>query len=198
MIWQKIISFVLLTVAVCAGPIAASAAVCYTITDLGTLGDGYSDAYGINNAGIVVGTSATGSETHAFFWKAGRMHDLGTLGGHYSVAHAVNDDGEVVGYSDLDPTALNAFRRHHAFLYSHGKMRDLGTLPGDIWSEANAINAQGKIVGTAGTGLSDSMGVLVQQAVIWSQGRIRPLGNPPSEAYGINRYGLVSNPSKIS
>src|SRR5436309_1672459 len=53
-----------------------------TMTDLGTLPGGYASyAYGINDAGQVVGTSEDSSGLrHAFLWSAGTMADLGTLG----------------------------------------------------------------------------------------------------------------------
>src|ERR1019366_3510518 len=58
----------------------------YKIIDLGTLGGTYSDAYGINDAGVVSGGAATLSQTNglaqtAFLWYNGKMKNLGTLGG---------------------------------------------------------------------------------------------------------------------
>lgn len=45
----------------------ASAAICYQITGLGTLYDTNSRAYGVNDAGQVVGAGGTlGGSTHAF------------------------------------------------------------------------------------------------------------------------------------
>ena len=51
------------------------------MSDLGTLGGLYSDAFGINNKGEVVGDAYTQhGEEHAFLYSAGGMTDLGTLG----------------------------------------------------------------------------------------------------------------------
>jgi probable HAF family extracellular repeat protein len=58
-------------------------------------------AYGINDAGTIVGQSpvSNGSE-HAFSWtKAGGIKDLGTLGGGSSAALSINTHGWIVGTS---------------------------------------------------------------------------------------------------
>jgi len=70
------------------------------MVDLGNLGGHLTYAYGINNAGQVVGqgTDASG-QMRAFVWDDGTMTDLGTLGGSYGAAFGINDAGQVVGES---------------------------------------------------------------------------------------------------
>lgn len=55
----------------------------YRLTDLGTLGGSSSSAFGINDTGQVVGSSAIAGDAvqHAFLYSNGSMADLGTLGG---------------------------------------------------------------------------------------------------------------------
>ena len=77
--------------------------------DLGTLGGTYSTPTGINDNGVVVGSSTTGAkEQHAFVWMpTNGMVDLGTFGDRSapgwplrtSFATAVSNAGEVVGAS---------------------------------------------------------------------------------------------------
>ena len=81
-----------------------SASAQWVMTDLGSLGSGYSRATAINDVGQVVGSAVAkfGSRTrwHAFVSQNGVMTDLGTLpGGKSSGAGAINDKGQIVGTS---------------------------------------------------------------------------------------------------
>ena len=115
--------------------------------DLGDLGGGYSEGYGINDMGQVVGKSGTraGATEHAFLYSDGVMQDLGTLGERMSIACGINNSGQITGASATVDGLV------HAFLYSNGAMTDLNTLvdQGSGWTllMGNAINDSGQIVG---------------------------------------------------
>ena len=156
----------------------------YTITDLGTLGGPDTRAYGVNDAGKVVGGSQSGSYMVAFSWDGGTMTNLGDLTGRGSFAHDVNEAGQVVGGSAL------ADWSNHAVRWQNGSMQDLGTLGGPV-SFAFDINNSGQAVGYA---WNDEA---IQHAVLWGSGGIVDLGDLDpmwpnhSAAYGINDAGQV-------
>lgn len=113
---------------------------------IATLGGSSNAAFGINDAGNIVGYSITTSGVaHAFLLSGGTLTDLGTLGGTQSIAHKINHSGQVVGYSTLTTGTLNP--PYHAFVWSPGgPMTDLGALAGNR-SIAYDINSLGQIVG---------------------------------------------------
>ena len=120
--------------------------------DLGSLSGGdRSRANGINNAGQVVGWSATANNLifHAFLKNPGQeMQDLGDLGGGYSEAYAINDAGQIVGVSATSVGSVSS----KAVLWEKGVMHDLSNLTVNLPSgvflyQARAINNKGWIVG---------------------------------------------------
>jgi probable HAF family extracellular repeat protein len=74
-----------------------------TTYDLGTLGGYFSQAFGINNAGQIVGcsTPAVGGEEsvpwEAFLYQNGRMQAIGGKFSKYLVPSAINDNGWIAG-----------------------------------------------------------------------------------------------------
>ena len=103
-------------------------------------------AYGVNNAGRVVGIGSSPSGFNRAFRtdaNGANLTDLGTLGGDESWAYAINSADQVAG------TASSLSIDLHAFLFSDVTgMTDLGTL-GGYTSTAFALDSTGNVVGTA-------------------------------------------------
>jgi probable HAF family extracellular repeat protein len=119
-----------------------------SVQDLGTLGTGlYSEAWGINNLGQVVGSSYTNggnglTGVHGFMYsEAEGLVDL-TPGSDRGFALDINDAGQVTGYK----TALGGF---HAFRWQEGTFVDLGVLPGMAHSVGWTINQFGQVAGNS-------------------------------------------------
>lgn len=118
----NVASAVVVLVAVAVGNAFAAP---YVLTDLGTLGGGASEAYGINSSGQVVGWADTSSGAqHAFLDSGGTMKDLGTLGGTDSCAYGINSSGQVVGVAETSSGTYDVF------LYTNGTMKDLTAASG--------------------------------------------------------------------
>lgn len=152
---------------------------------LGTLGGTFSQAFGVNSAGQVVGISHTnGNKTvRATLWNDSVAIDLGTLGGMSSYAFAINDGGRVVGMSE---SVENVGQR--ATLWDGGTAIDLGTLGGS-YGKALAINNSGLVAG-----ISYRSGDETYRATLWHDGYITDLGTlggSSSEAHAINDSGQV-------
>jgi probable HAF family extracellular repeat protein len=157
---------------------------------LGTpAGFNWSAAYGINDAGTVVGDGRTTNGTfRGIIWSPqGNMILLGTFGGSSSQATDVNNGGEVVGFASL----ANGYQ--HAFSAVDALMIDLGTLGGGS-SYAYGINDSGEIVGYSWLANGD------QHAFLYDDGTMLDLNSLiPSnsgwvllQAYGINDSGQVT------
>ena len=123
--------------------------------DLGLLGGISSEARGINNAGVIVGSSTTegNTTTHAVRWHRGTITDLGTLGGAASFAFGINDAGQIVGASQRP---FDTSGQYHATLWQEGKVIDLNRRldpatreAGWVLKWAMGINRHGAIVGIA-------------------------------------------------
>jgi probable HAF family extracellular repeat protein len=87
------------------------------MTNLGDLPGGadYSNVYGINDAGQLVGFSNAATGNSAFLWQNGVMTDLSTVAGvagtgwSLTEAWAINDVGQIVGSGRNPQGDISAF-----------------------------------------------------------------------------------------
>lgn len=164
----------------------------FTILDLGVLSGGtFSEAYGINNAGRVVGRARdTSGNSHAFITAPNSAINPATdllpllSGGIYNIGREINTTGQAAangGSSNGD----------RAFRFSGGTNTVINPSRGD-WSYAEGINDVGHVVG----GSSTQNGVNSPTvAYIWNGSTLVNLPFLPSGgysfAYSINSAGQV-------
>jgi probable HAF family extracellular repeat protein len=166
--------------------LAAQKQIHYAVTDLGTLGGTFSQAFGVNNKGSVVGYATLNGDTalHAFLWRKGVMTDLGTLAASpFSAAYSINDNDEAVGLSETSvPDPQNTCGDSLVCLpviWQDGVITDLPTLGGTD-GQASAINNRGQVVGSAQTSETDpTCQAPVVKPAIWEKGQVRALPTAP-------------------
>ena len=175
------------------------------INDLRTLGGTSSAAYGVNNAGQVIGIAQNaipdsfsiaglGTQTRAFLWQNGEMQDLLTLGGPDSFAQYVNDNGQVAGvsYTSDNPASNTGVPPLDPFLWKNGKMRDLGNFGGTndfLGPFIFGLNNRGEVTGTMALA-----GDQIDHAFLWDGEKLsdlQTLGGNFSFATGLNDAGEV-------
>jgi probable HAF family extracellular repeat protein len=137
------------------------------LTNLGELpGADYAFASAINASGTVVGYSgsstSSGTWSHAYVWRDGKMTALPDLGSSGQAA-AINDSGAVAG------TVYDSSGDVLAAEWTLGKLTALPGL-GGTFSEATMINDAGLVVGES----SDASGA--GHVVVWQNGRAVDLG----------------------
>jgi probable HAF family extracellular repeat protein len=182
----------------------------YTLTDLGTLGGTFSQAFGVNDKGWVVGFSTTEGDVglHAFLWRDGVMTDLGTLAGldplPYSVAVSINNRGEIVGFSETSIADSSGENFCGDFLvclpvvWSRGVMTTLPILGGSN-GVAVDVNGRGEVVGHIDGSQFDPAcdpPSFTGMPALWEKGRVHELPTIPGDHHGnvdsINDTGQAS------
>jgi len=188
----------------------AQLAPAYKVTGLGTLtGDTSSIGYGINDAGLVVGSSsdAGGASTIAGFkWQSGVMTDLGLYSGHTAIRPwDVNAAGNVTGRATAGPGGSNFG------VYHDGAGWQLAGFVGGNRGNGFGINDANEMVGNMRLPSND-----FSRAFVWSPtgGTVQlptihpddPGNSVPaydgfeggSYATGINNSGVVVGSSGLS
>ena len=167
---------------------SSALATTYTFTTLDAPGASFSVAYGINNAGQVVGEVEFSDPfqpiQRATRWDGGTATDLGTLGGARAFAYDINNAGQVVGWSLTSGDAAT-----HATRWDGGTATDLGTFLGGALgtSVAYGINDAGQVVGYSTYGSGGP------HATRWDGGTLTDLGfGSASSATGINNAGQIT------
>ena len=173
-----------------------------TIVDLGTLGGGVSDAYGINNDPDdiqVVGYSTRADEgpPHGFFWtEATGMIDLGSFG-RGSFARDINNHGMIAGYSE-DAVVFGNWPVVWTVSSGVWTIEKLTTITGACCGSAlglnNGINGDSSAVAVVGSVWSGA-----SRAVMWRRAPVEWLiqdlgtlpGDTDSYAWDVNDTGTV-------
>jgi len=109
-------------------------------------------AYGVNDAGVAVGTSISSTNVkRAVRYESGVATDLGM--GNSSTAYGINAGGDIVGGAVVDLINYTAYLRSAA-----GAVTNLGSLNKAFYhySEAASINASGAVAGWSGVSGGDS------------------------------------------
>jgi probable HAF family extracellular repeat protein len=163
------------------------------VTDLGTLGGQWSDAYAINDLDQVVGISETADgASHTFLYRGGQMVDLYPLNGQISEPIGLNNLGQVA--SGL--IASDGIYYPAVYDSQSGQITITGSLggvnPGGDAGAATAINDAGQVVGYSYVPSGE------WHAFMYDKGVMRDLGSMAADnrvyyayAIGINSDGKV-------
>jgi probable HAF family extracellular repeat protein len=154
-------------------------------------GHTHTGAFGINDAGEVVGYSfgsfSGGFGRRAIVVRGGVTTELPNLGAPlYSWAFGINQAGQIVGEAGVPQTATQP-SAIHAVLWSGNSITDLGTL-GGLDSHAHGINDLGHIVGSSLTSSGEEHAFVYINGVMTDLGT---LGGPGSYAIDINNRGQI-------
>ena len=167
------------------GATPAHAEVRFTVTNLGTLGGPISNAYGINDAGQVVGDSYLTDSVRfrGVLWNASGMPTaLAEVGGLNHQATGINASGSVVGYT-TDSGGFNA-----PIVWCNGGFVQPDAPTTANYTRATGINSAGRIVKRFAGGTSGAMTWVSQSA---GYKTLADLGGGSGAPRAVNSAGLV-------
>jgi len=153
----------------------------YALQDIGTLGGSFSNAFDVNDAGVVVGRSQTATGAiHAFAFADGVLQDLGSPGSGSSEAWLVGEGGHVAGiFRDGGAT--------QTAVWAGGGVSVIDGFGGSF-TAPTGVDPSGTVVGLSQTNDATAS----RRAFRWSGGvtiDLGTLGGLESEALAINGAG---------
>ncbi len=167
---------------------SSTAAFHYTNGNFVTLPNTYQrgHAFGLNDAGLIVGENRTSSETKAFAYQNGSYQSLPLLNNRNNSAYAVNNAGAITGTTQVDPFS----QKYQAFVYQNNQLTLLGGTEG-FPSTGYAINNLGTV---AGLFYNNPMEPSTSRPFIYKNGVMQAIptpGNAGGIARGINDLDQV-------
>ncbi len=145
---------------------------------------GLGEATGINDSGMIVGTTFSGSGASVTEWSNGTATNLNIAG----YGTSINNSGQIAG------SYLSENGQTRAFTWNSGNLKTLGTLGGN-WSSASAINAGGQAAGTSTLGNGEFRAFFYNGADLQNLGT---LGGANSYGTALNKQGEVVGASQLS
>jgi probable HAF family extracellular repeat protein len=158
-------------------------------TVLGTLGGPNCYGNGINDRGVIVGSSMTSDgsqDVHAFVFENGVMTDLGTWGSDTSsMAVAINNRGMIVGNSTSPISS-------RVFTYRNGRYHAVALPPEAVSGYAGGLNAHGDVTGWAVYATDHQRAFLPRAGTSTDLGTLNNAAyNSQSEGRAVNSLGHV-------
>lgn len=156
----------------------------YTYTTMVVPGATYTEIYGINDSGQIVGFFADSRGYHGFLYSGGTYTQLDAPGADKETfAYGINKSGRIVG------SFVDSRGQEHGFLYSGGIYTQLDVPGANNETFAHGINDSGQIVGFFFDSSSNT------HSFLYSEGSFSQLDVPGSgvntQAYGINNAGQI-------
>jgi len=178
--WKKLPLLFLL------GFVCSTLSAAVEITDLGTLGGEWSEAYAMNDSGQVIGMSQTANgDDHAFLYSNGQMTDLYPLNSLRGMPMGINSAGQIAA------GAVATDGRFYPAIYDHGNISVLGSLGGVLSNGftgvATAINESGQVAGYSHIPTRE------WHAFLSDKGVMRDLGCTPNESGVCYSYAIDIN-----
>ena len=136
------------------------------------------EAFGINNAGQVVGVHEANFITQGFVYSNGTFNSLSVPGTNETTAFGTNNAGQIVG-------DFYKGSSYHGFVYSGGAFTTLDAPGATQGTYIYGINDLGQMVG----GYNDANGLF--HSFLLSGGIYTDLAAPGTHAFGINNAGQI-------